>query len=981
MNKYCFTIFIHVGVWLFLLSAEMVRASLPEPKPTAAPSHQDIFPGLTGNELVDSLRVHFRPASLTSSYNEARDVMFGDIYLDDTGTVTCVYTGDRLTHDPESGLSVRLYAQDNGWNTEHIWPQSMGAGSGNARIDLHHLRPIRADVNASRSNYPFAYLEPQEVTRWWRGDQSQTAVPSGDLREWSRTRSNSPSRFQVYDVSKGDVARAMFYFYTMYPVAARDADPQYLYVQMDVLRSYHNNDPVDADELSWTWDIAGYQDGKPNPFVVDTTLIRRAYFEDYEPWDPSDAALDGPDAFLVEYTFAGTAGCGEQNPMPVIPEIRVNASAMQRTGVVCNEGANMFNSRQWPTGAVRSPDHYIHFTITAGDRPIDLSGGSDVAYQIRRSGTGPDRYAWRVRIDDGDWQQLDAGTLTGTGDLTREVVLAMPEGSDEAVQTIEFRMYAWNASSGGGTLRLNYITVDGLLSDPAETFGVTVPGAYPGWRLMSFPSDGVRLADLVPQNQIQGIDGVGELYAGAHPGIEFEHETDPNVLWYGAGYDSGPEPAASERFATSFLNKAAQSGGEANSSAGQAIDNGWIVPEDIFSSITPGTGLAWYFFHNDRGPSRPLPFELSVTGVPFGADVDAPLSPGWNLMGNPFAGAIALEDIRYLDNAGTELHPVAVAQTWNAGEGSWDIVGPGETIAAWQGFFIEDKGADAVRFRVGIIAQSSTHYETAHWRRFKRTGVGHVAGEGTLFNLRFSLIGEDADDGHRTADHALSLIFHSLEGPGSDRFGMRKIPPLTDRYVQAFFLDPASRQPRAQESRHVDSDPFALPLDVRSSGISGTFTLGWSGVDALPAGRRITLVDNKTGAQIDLRENGSYEFEWVDGSGDAQYDTRFTLKVTSGTATQSEVESGLPDRMVLHQNYPNPFNPSTVITYELPEQVSVRLTVYDTLGRAVAVLVDEPQGPGRHEVTWDASTHSSGHYFYRIDAGGNAITRSTTLLR
>ncbi len=78
--------------------------------------------------------------------------------------------------------------------------------------------------------------------------------------------------------------------------------------------------------------IADFQDGKPNPFVVDTTLIRRAYFEDYEAWDPSDMELDDPDAFLVEYTFAGTVSCDEENPWPLVPEGRTDPHAQDDPG-------------------------------------------------------------------------------------------------------------------------------------------------------------------------------------------------------------------------------------------------------------------------------------------------------------------------------------------------------------------------------------------------------------------------------------------------------------------------------------------------------------------------------------------------------------------------------------------------------------------------------------------------------------------------
>jgi parallel beta-helix repeat protein len=71
----------------------------------------------------------------------------------------------------------------------------------------------------------------------------------------------------------------------------------------------------------------------------------------------------------------------------------------------------------------------------------------------------------------------------------------------------------------------------------------------------------------------------------------------------------------------------------------------------------------------------------------------------------------------------------------------------------------------------------------------------------------------------------------------------------------------------------------------------------------------------------------------------------------------------------LEQNYPNPFNPSTTIRYALPTSTQVKLTVYDLLGREIAILVDEKQSAGWNEVQWNAGSFSSGIYFYKLFAG------------
>jgi len=83
----------------------------------------------------------------------------------------------------------------------------------------------------------------------------------------------------------------------------------------------------------------------------------------------------------------------------------------------------------------------------------------------------------------------------------------------------------------------------------------------------------------------------------------------------------------------------------------------------------------------------------------------------------------------------------------------------------------------------------------------------------------------------------------------------------------------------------------------------------------------------------------------------------------------------------LRQNYPNPFNPTTEIRYNLPERANVRLEIYNLSGQRIETLVNEPQEAGVHWVTWDATGHSSGVYFYKLIAGDRVSARRMTLLR
>ncbi len=91
----------------------------------------------------------------------------------------------------------------------------------------------------------------------------------------------------------------------------------------------------------------------------------------------------------------------------------------------------------------------------------------------------------------------------------------------------------------------------------------------------------------------------------------------------------------------------------------------------------------------------------------------------------------------------------------------------------------------------------------------------------------------------------------------------------------------------------------------------------------------------------------------------------------------------VPEAFSLGQNYPNPFNPSTTIRYDIARTTDVRLTVFDLLGKTVAVLVNEERKtPGRYSVTFDARGLPSGTYFYRLEtAEGIRRTRKMLFIR
>ena len=99
-----------------------------------------------------------------------------------------------------------------------------------------------------------------------------------------------------------------------------------------------------------------------------------------------------------------------------------------------------------------------------------------------------------------------------------------------------------------------------------------------------------------------------------------------------------------------------------------------------------------------------------------------------------------------------------------------------------------------------------------------------------------------------------------------------------------------------------------------------------------------------------------------------------------GTAVHQN-SSEIPKEFSLEQNYPNPFNPETKICYELPVGSSVKLAVFDILGREVAVLVNEKKLAGTYAASWNAAGMPSGVYFCKLSADNSMQTRKMLVVK
>jgi endonuclease I len=245
------------------------------PLMVSAQSFYAVFPDLEGEELLDSVASNYRP-QVVLPWSMARDTLFSKILVGADDSLECIYSGHKLYLDPTADPTEAVYlgGQNNGMNTEHLYPKSKGAEQGNAYSDMHHLFPTKIPVNSARSNDPFGEIPDQLTDKWFYRTATLSSIPPENIDAYSE---DKDALFEPRESVKGDVARAVFYFYTMYKVQAFAADPNFFELQRAALCAWNEADPADSTELIRSYKIAAYQSGKENPFVLDCTLAHRSY--------------------------------------------------------------------------------------------------------------------------------------------------------------------------------------------------------------------------------------------------------------------------------------------------------------------------------------------------------------------------------------------------------------------------------------------------------------------------------------------------------------------------------------------------------------------------------------------------------------------------------------------------------------------------------------------------------------------------------
>jgi len=174
---------------------------------------------------------------------------------------------------------------------------------------------------------------------------------------------------------------------------------------------------------------------------------------------------------------------------------------------------------------------------------------------------------------------------------------------------------------------------------------------------------------------------------------------------------------------------------------------------------------------------------------------------------------------------------------------------------------------------------------------------------------------------------------------------------------------------------------FSRAIEYRLDAINKTATLVWSY-------RNTPDVASIFWGNVQRLKNGNTFISWgksqlgateVNARGEKVFEMSFPADVFSyrifrfPTNLQNVISSAentpIASEIHLEQNFPNPFNSTTAIGYQLSAFSSVKLRVFDAIGREVAVLVDEEQSPGSQKVVFAPNDLPSGIFIYRLQTG------------
>lgn len=904
-----------------------------------AAQNDTIGSGLNETALIEFLRTNYTPSS-PKDYNEARDSMYQHLDVDETDSLTGVYSGLRAKADGSRTPSNGSLS----FNTEHSWPQGYYDDSEPMRGDIHQLYPVWSSVNSSRNNHPFGEVDDNTTYSWWywKNGKSEPDIPSVDIDLYSEY---GNSVFEPREDHKGNAARAMFYFWTIYQnntdVANDPFDNEAFFNGMkETLYQWHQADPVDAAELQRSEGIESIQ-GNKNPFIHDTTLVRRAYF--YEE-DSQPQTL--PDVYISEVYEAngGTVKYVELfNTTDSDINFVTNDWALLRFTNLDENGEETTISL---TGTIKAKSFYVIGDDNASTG-VQTVFGEGVIDQ-NESGinhNGNDKYKL-VKNASGTPEQIDAfagdnignGSSFSTNQVAYRIYSELPNDGDFGQTSV---------SANGATVASGDWKVFDISSSNANAKLVATPGyskgiesskltenmitGSAGWRLISIPSTTPTLSQISDDVRINGVDN-GE---------------DPNIFTYN---NSGS----------------------------------YSTPSTLNTALNKGDALAVYFFDNNISGSTELPIVLDLESDQSDptSDVNVSLNTStqesssyFTLVGNPFQSNFDMNTVTADASIQTNIHLLENG-LYYAVDRTSSIVLP------WQGFWIESPNSN-VSSSITFPTSGKTSSDATQSAYSKQLAQNHEI----QFKLR----------SNKTFDQGCRITFRQDAVSGRDRFDASKLTPTVSEYAILYCVED-----EAVKSVHslpeLEQSEIRVPLHIDSYNVENDLELEWEISEALLNNANIVLRDIEKNTEKVLPRSGSFSFEHASISTQSSKNRisspeaspvkmkegsseRFVLIISPSTIVSNDDESIEITEFDLEQNYPNPFNPSTSIRYSLSKASNVSLKIYSSTGQEVTTLVEAYQSKGAKTVEWNASHMASGIYYVQLRTNGLLKTIKMTLLK
>ena len=93
------------------------------------------------------------------------------------------------------------------------------------------------------------------------------------------------------------------------------------------------------------------------------------------------------------------------------------------------------------------------------------------------------------------------------------------------------------------------------------------------------------------------------------------------------------------------------------------------------------------------------------------------------------------------------------------------------------------------------------------------------------------------------------------------------------------------------------------------------------------------------------------------------------------------MEDLIPTEYFLSQNHPNPFMERTTIKYCVPEEIRIKLEIFDSKKEKIKTLVDDIKEPGTYQIEFKPNGFDDGIYLYQLTAGIVILTKKMILLK